>query len=105
MSKRIYLLLLGLTTLATGAGVGITSLVVEDPLPPLPGVTEANAARLRGGMTPDEVIEILGPEALSYWRGRRPPFACLIFVKGKYGSVVLEFGPSGRLIIAAWSPA
>jgi hypothetical protein len=54
MSRRVYLLGLGLALVALGLAV------TDAMIGPSPGVTEANVRRIRNGMTMKEVEAILG---------------------------------------------
>jgi hypothetical protein len=56
MSKRVFLLGLGLTLVALA--LAVTDWLLTPP--PTPGVTEANVKRLRLGMTLEEVESMLG---------------------------------------------
>jgi hypothetical protein len=120
MSKRAYLLLLGLAALATAAAIGITGAVTAG-LPPPQGASAASVERLRLGMTPDEVIEVLGPFRGLLWSGGGhgvtadsddlraklnaggdPGGRTEFTVPGWGGRLILTFGGDSRLRAAAW---
>jgi hypothetical protein len=120
MSKRAYLLLLGLAALATAAAIGITGAVTAG-LPPPQGASAANVERLRLGMTLDEVIEVLGPFRGLLWDGgpgtptdsddlranlkaRVARGGVVLTVPGWGGRAALGFMPNGSLVGAKWEP-
>jgi hypothetical protein len=85
MSRRTFLLGIGIAVVALAFAV--TDWVVG----PAPGVTEANARRIKPGMTLREVEAILGARGLCVWDGT----SSTIFRPHPY----LWAGPDARVIV------
>jgi hypothetical protein len=99
MPGRVYLLGVGLALVA-GA------FLLTDALLWRPGATEANARRIREGMTLGEVEAITGRPA--DWRcprsGSGRPIA-LGEWEGEGGTMVVDFGEDARVLFARWRVA
>src|SRR5262249_53762675 len=88
--------LTGLAVILVGGALALTHAL----LGPWPGVTEANARRVRAGMTVEQVEALLGAPAEKV--GRRPWFGggwekeAWRFWQGSRVSVLIEFDKDGR---------
>src|SRR5262249_16521979 len=91
MSRWAYLLGVGLVLVA------LAFVLTEAALGPRLGITQANAQRIRKGMTSGEVEGILGgpPQEGSSWRGMRVIFNGTVVRRPDGGWGVWE-GPAGK---------
>jgi hypothetical protein len=108
MSRRVYLLGVGL------ALVALALALTDWALTPGTGPTEANARRIRPGMTLEEVEALLGgPAGLEYplveWSGRTPKrWQVERWGRewtGTAGRVVVSFGRDDRVEDSEFCPA
>jgi hypothetical protein len=99
MSRRVYLLGIALTLVAL-------AFIVTDALLWEPGVTAANARRIRVGMTFDEVDAILGPmlpdERKAFEVSKAGPEGSKLWMRiiswcGPDGEVVVHFDKNWRV--------
>jgi hypothetical protein len=94
MSRQVYLLGVGLLVVAAGA-------VTDGLLAALPGPTEANARRVRAGMTMGEVEALLdGPGRIL---GRSYKFRCRYDLY-EWDAVLVAFDLRGRALSASFHP-
>ena len=97
MSRRVYLLGVGIALVALALAFTDWALSLR------PGVTEANAKRIRAGMTLEQVESILGSrpnERIDRWRGG-PPEACAWYGAG--GVIIVDFRKNGRVRRGDWN--
>src|SRR5262245_56401828 len=97
MSKRVYLLGVGIALL----GVGLT--VTDWVLSLRPGVTEANVKRIRAGMTVREVEALLGCRAAPMTVSDKDfPLPNICVQEGDEGWALIYVESDGRVSKASW---
>ena len=100
MSRWVYLLGAGLALVALG-------FVVTDALLWEPDATEANAKRIREGMTVQEASAILGKSGTVMYqceKDQQGPLALCIW-SGKAGRVTAYLDGGGRIYEVIWEPS
>jgi hypothetical protein len=100
MSRRVYLLGVGLALVALGLTVTDRALSLR------PGVTEANVRRIRPGMTLAKVEATLGGKGLlSYASGVSESRAAVYSWTGAEGGAFVVLGPDGAVASAGFQRA
>ena len=107
MSRRVYLLGVGLALVALGLAITDWALSLR------PGVTEANCRKIRAGMTVTEVATRLGGPGAPIWDGLAvgsspatppsPPTGYLWCSDA--GALLVWAGEDGRVQRASWMPS
>jgi hypothetical protein len=97
MSRRVFLLGLGIVLVAVGLAFTDWALSLR------PGVTEANVKRVRPGMTQAEVEGILGGKGLlSYAPGASGSRASVYLWRESDRGAFVVFGPDGAVTSAGF---
>ncbi len=100
MSGRVYLLGVGIALVALALGFTDWALALR------PGITEANARRVRPGMTMAEVRQLFGsrphhPKAPDILHGGHPDTGCWAWF-AEDGLAVIVIGPDGLVESVQW---
>ena len=98
MPRPLYLRGIGIVMVAAAF------ILTHEALGPWPGVTEANARRIRKGMTWVEVTEILGPHPFGRKYPGSPGGDSLTAWAGRDGEVYLHFTEDGLVAYSEWRP-